>query len=248
MSRPNSTRRASLAGRRVAITGGTTGIGRGIAVTLAKAGARVAICGLDDHLDEALADLRAHDADAWGERLDLAEPEAAGAFVAAAAERLGGLDAVVANAGRPAGGLCNMDEADWRDAVAVNFTSVLATCYHGANAMPQGGDVLITGSMSAHRPGGGSSVYASANAGLLVFAEAFRQEMGERGVHVTIIEPGKTGSDLFGDTYTDEEMRGHIAAGRMLAAEDVGRAAAFALTSPPGCVVSGLRLEPRLHV
>lgn len=240
--------RESLAGRRVAITGGTTGIGRGIAMTLARAGARVAICGLDQYLDDALADLHASGADAWGQRVDLAEPEAAGAFVEAAAGHLDGLDAVVANAGRPAGGLCDMDEADWRDAVAVNFTSVLATCYHGANAMPEGGDVLITGSMSAHRPGGGSSVYAGANAGLLVFAEAFRQEMGPRGVHVTIIEPGKAGSDLFGDTYTAEEIEAFTAEGKMLAAEDVGRAAAFALTSPPGCVVSGMRLEPRLHV
>lgn len=240
--------RESLAGRRVAITGGTTGIGRGIAMTLARAGARVAICGQDQYLYDALADLRAHDEQAWGQRIDLAEPEAAGAFIGSAAERLGGLDAVVANAGRPAGGICDMDEADWRDAVAVNFTSVLATCYHGANAMPEGGDVLITGSMSAHRPGGGSSVYAGANAGLLVFAEAFRQEMGPRGVHVTIIEPGKTGSDLFGGTYTTEEIEAFTREGKMLAAADVGRAAAFALTSPPGCVVSGLRLEPRLHV
>ena len=240
--------RESLAGRRVAITGGTTGIGRGIAAVLARAGARVAICGNDDHLDDALADLRAHDEGAWGQRVDLAEPDAAGAFVDAAADRMGGLDAVVANAGRPAGALCDMAEADWRDAVAVNLTSVLATCYHGVRRMEGGGDVLITGSMSAHRPGAGSSVYAAANAGLLVFAEAFRQEVGERGVHVTIIEPGKTGSDLFGETYTDAQMAGFIEEDRMLAAEDVGRAALFALTSPARCVVSGVRLEPRLHV
>ena len=240
--------RETLAGRRVAITGGTTGIGRGIAVTLARAGARVAICGNDAYLDDALTDLRAHDPDAWGQRCDLAVPDAAGAFVDAAAARLGGLDAVVANAGRPAGGLCDMDEADWRDAVAVNLTAALATCYHGARHLGDGGDVLITGSMSAHRPGAGSSVYAGANGGLLVFAEAFRQEMSPRGVHVTIIEPGKTGSDLFGGTYTTEEIEEHTREGRMLAAEDVGRAAAFALTSPPGCVVSGLRLEPLRHV
>ena len=240
--------RERLTGRRVAITGGTTGIGLGIASVLARSGAKVAVCGHDDQLDEALAALRAHDPDAWGQRTDLAEPKAAGAFLDDAAQRLGGLDAVIANAGRPAGGLCDMDEDDWRDAVAVNLTSVLATCHHAARHLGDGGDIVITGSMSAHRPGAGSSVYVAANGGLQVFAEAFRREMGERGVHVTLVEPGKTASSLFGDTYTPGQIEAFQREGRMLAAEDVGHAVRFALSTPHRCVVTGVRLEPRLHV
>ena len=239
--------RDSLAGRRVAITGGTTGIGLGIARVLGQSGARVAVCGLS-RVDEALADLRGEGVEAWAQAADLAEPEAAGAFLDEAASHLGGLDAVIANAGRPAGGLCDMDDADWRNAVAVNFTSVLATCHRGAEHLSGGGDIVITGSMSAHRPGRGSSVYVAANGGLQVFAEAFRQEMGERGVHVTLIEPGKTASALFGETYTEAEIDGFVADAKMLSPEDVGRAVRFALTTPGRCVISGLRLEPRSHV
>lgn len=237
-----------LKGRRVLVTGGTTGIGRGVAMVLAEGGARLFVSGWDDHLDEALSDVRRHDQGAAGLRIDLAEEGGAGEVVARAAEHLGGLDAVIANAGVPAGGILDTEEAEWRRAVAINYTSVLATCYHGARAMPGGGDVIVTGSMSAHRPKGGSSVYASANAGLSVFAETFRQEAGERGVKVSIVEPGKTGSDLFGDTYTDDEMAGFIAQDRMLEAEDVGRAVAYLLGQPSRCVGSVLRLEPRLHV
>ena len=243
--------REGLAGRRVAVTGGTAGIGRGIARVLVRAGARAAICGKEDP-GEALEELRGLGGEAggevWGTRCDLARPDAAGRFVDGAAAALGGLDAVVANAGRPAGGLCDMEEADWRDAVAVNLTAVLATCYHGARHLPEGGDAVVIGSMSAHRPGRGSSVYVAANGGLRVFAEAFRQEMSERRVHVALIEPGKTASSLFGEVYSADEMDAHVAAGRMLSAEDIGRAVAFALTAPPGCVVSGLRVEPCLHV
>jgi NAD(P)-dependent dehydrogenase (short-subunit alcohol dehydrogenase family) len=238
----------SLEGRRVLITGGTTGIGRGVAMELAKGGVKLFLCGLDEHLDEALADLRKHDPEADGITCDIAKAEELDRLFAAATEHLGGLEAVVANAGVAAGGILDLQEDEWRRAVAIDFTGTLATCARAARALGSGGDVVITGSMSTHRPGKGSSIYASAKAGLHAFAECFRKEVAEQGLKVAIIEPGKTGADLFGSTYSDDDMREFAEEDRMLIAEDVGRLAAFILRQPSRAVVAGVRLEPRLHV
>ena len=229
-----------LRGRRVAITGGTSGIGLGIARVLAGQGARVAVCGLED----AEATAASLPGEAFGRDADLAEPDAPGAFVAAACEALGGLDAVVANAGMPAGGLLEMGEKAWRRSVSVNLTAAMATCEHGARAIEGAGDVVIVGSLAARRPGA-NSAYVAANGGLAVFAEGFRREAAPRGLHVTLIEPGRTASALHAG-LTPEEMAREVRAGRMLEPEDVGRAVAFALTTPDGFVLSGLRCEPLL--
>ena len=243
------TEHRSLEGRRVLVTGGSTGIGRAVCVLLAEQGARIVTCARsEDPLRDALARIRDYDERALGLTADVSEAEDVSRLFGEASEHLGGLDAVVVNAGVPAGGLLDESEEDWRYAVATNFTGALAACAEAGTRMKgAGGDVVITGSMSAHRPGGGSSVYAATKAGLHAFAEAFRQEMGEHGVKVSIIEPGKTGADLF-EHMDDAEMREHIVKEEMLRAEDVAVGVAYVLTQPTRCVVSGLRLEPRLHV
>ncbi|WP_031553281.1 SDR family oxidoreductase [Parvularcula oceani] len=239
----------SLKGRRVLITGGSSGLGQAIALTLAQGGARIVTCARSlDHLDPVLEKLRRHDGQARGIAADISKEGDVHRLFSEAEAHLGGLDAVMVNAGVPAGGIAEMAEEDWRYAAETDFIGALACCHAAAERMKgAGGDIVITGSMATHRPHKGSSVYAGAKAGLHAFAESFRKEMGEEGVKVGIIEPGKTASELFED-FSEEDIARFVKEERMLQAEDVAQAARFMLTAPGGCVVSGIRLEPRLHI
>jgi NAD(P)-dependent dehydrogenase (short-subunit alcohol dehydrogenase family) len=235
----------SLAGRRVAITGGTTGIGRAIAVLLAAEGARVFVCGHDgDHLADALARIR-EVGEGDGTVLDLSEPDHARGFLEIARERLGGLDAVVLNAAVAASGLTETDEPTLRHAIALNFTAYLLGAHAAAELLEGEGDLVLVGSMSAHVLGPGSTVYAGIKAGIAGFAEALRRELGPKGIRVGLIEPGKTGSDMQLPDVPVKKQREQIREETMLRAEDIAVGVHYMLTQPRRTVVQQVVIVPR---
>ncbi|MFV0625703.1 SDR family oxidoreductase [Sphingomonas sp. ac-8] len=234
-----------LAGRRVAITGGTTGIGRAIAVLLASEGARVFVCGHDgDHLADALARIR-EVGEGDGVVLDLRQADAARGFLDMGRERLGGLDAVVLNAATAASGVTEMDEAALRDAIALDFTAYLVGAHAAADLLDVNGDLVLVGSMSAHVLGPHSTVYAGIKAGIAGFAEALRRELGPKGTRVGLVEPGKTGSNMQLPDVPVEKQREQIREETMLRAEDIAVGVHYMLTQPRRTVVQQLVLVPR---
>jgi NAD(P)-dependent dehydrogenase (short-subunit alcohol dehydrogenase family) len=158
------TARPSLEGRRVAITGGTTGIGRATAVLLASEGARLFICGrAPRHLDDALARIR-EVGEGEGMALDLAERDSVNHFFEAAHGYLGGLDVAIINAAVPVEGLTDVDELELRYAIATDFTAYVMGSYAAQKSM-EAGDIVLVGSLSAHSLKPGSTVYAGIKAG-----------------------------------------------------------------------------------
>lgn len=237
-----------LAGRRALITGGTTGIGRAIAVLLASEGARVFVCGRDEqHLADALARIREVAAISGGGgdgiALDLAEPDAVDRFIAAGTAWLGGLDIAVANAAVAADGLGEMDANALRYAIATDFTAYLTFVHAAVPHLNGQGDVVLIGSMSAHVLGPHSTVYAGIKYGIQGFAEALRRELGVKGVRVALVEPGLTGSDM--QTDPPAKQREKIAAEESLRAEDIAVGVHFLLTQPHRTVVQQLTISPR---
>ena len=239
-----------LAGRRAIVTGGTTGIGRAIAVLLASEGARVHVCGRDPgHLKDALDRIN-QVGDGAGSAIDLAEPEHVGDYFAEAAGWLGGLDIAVINAAIPADALGDTDEKTLRYQIATDFTAYLLSAHEalarfdGAGAIK--GDIVLIGSMSAHVLGGESTIYAGIKAGIAGFAEALRREQGGEGVRVSLVEPGLVGSGFQPD-IPDEEKRAKIAAATMLRAEDIAAAVHFVLTQPARTVVQQIVVVPRVN-
>jgi NAD(P)-dependent dehydrogenase (short-subunit alcohol dehydrogenase family) len=112
------TAQKSLQDKKVLITGGTTGIGRAIAVLLASYGAQVFICGRDpQHLEDGLARIR-EVGKGDGIALDLADPDNVKRFFDAGVAALGGIDAAVINAAIPAKGITKMSEQDLRYAIS----------------------------------------------------------------------------------------------------------------------------------
>lgn len=233
-----------LKGRRALITGGTTGIGRAIAVLLASEGARVFVCGRDPgHLEDALQAIRTV-GEGDGIAIDLAEPDATRRLFDAAEAKLGGLDIAVLNAAVAAEGLTTTSEDDLRYAIAVDFTAYLLGA-HEASRRIADGDIVFTGSVSAHILGPSSTIYAGIKAGIAGFSEALRKELGEKGIRVALVEPGKTKADIGKPDSTDAEQKEKVAVEQTLRAEDIAVGVHYILTQPRRAVVQQLTIVPR---
>jgi NADP-dependent 3-hydroxy acid dehydrogenase YdfG len=228
------------------ITGGTTGIGRAIAMMLASEGARVFVGGREQsYLDDALAAIRAV-GEGDGAVMDLSDADAPKRFSDLAAERLGGgYDICVLNAAVAARGLTEMSEAELRYAIGTDFTAYLLGAHAAVGAMAGRGDLILIGSMSAHVLGPHSTVYAGIKAGIAGFAEALRRELGPQGIRVSLIEPGKTGSNMQYPDIMPEKQRDMITADQMLAAEDIADGVRYLLMQPRRTVIQQLVIVPR---
>ena len=236
----------SLNGKRAIVTGGTTGIGRAIAILLASEGARIDVCGRSEqHLRDALAAISAV-GKADGNALDLAERDNVEAYFAAASERLGGLDIAVINAAVPAEGLSEMSGRDVRYAIATDFTGYLMSAHEAVAAMgEQGGDIVLIGSMSAHVLGPHSTVYAGMKAGIAAFAEALRKELGSKNIRVILVEPGFTQADFHYPDIDADKQKAMVKEEKMLRSEDIAVAVHYALTQPRRAVVQQITVAPR---
>ncbi|RVT90399.1 SDR family oxidoreductase [Sphingomonas crocodyli] len=251
MSSPSSevrdahTEAPPLMGRRAIVTGGSTGIGRAIAVLLAAEGVRVFICGRDpDHLSDALGRIR-EVGEGDGIAVDLARQSDIDRYFAAADAYLGGLDIAVINAAVPAEGLDATADEDLDYQIAVDFTAYLKTTKASLERMGAGGDVVLIGSMSAVSQSAGSSVYVAAKTGIEGFAHALRQEVADKDIKIGLIEPGFTGADFQYPDFPPDKQRALIHAAQMLRAEDIAAAAHFMLTQPRRTAVSLMRVETR---
>jgi len=237
----------SLQGRKAIITGGTTGIGRAIAVQLAAAGVNVFLCGRDpQHLADALADVCAV-GQGDGIAIDLAEPDSNTRLFDAAEAAFGKPDIVILNAAIAAGAIGETSEADLRYAIATDFTAYLLGARLAAERLGDQGDLLFIGSMSAYVLGPGSTIYAGIKYGIQGFSQALRRELGPKGIRVSNIEPGKTGSDMQTPDIPLEKQREMIEAEEMLRAEDIANAVRFMLTQPRRSVVQQITIAPRME-
>ncbi|WP_420141151.1 SDR family oxidoreductase [Sphingomonas sp.] len=239
------TEQPSLEGKKAIITGGTTGIGRAIAVLLASYGVDVFVCGRDpQHLEDALQRI-GEVGRGDGIAIDLAEPDNVRRFFDAGLAYLGGLDIAVINAAVPAQGITTMDEGALRYAIATDFTAYLLSAKAAADALRDHGNIVFIGSMSAYMLGAGSSVYAGMKYGIQGFSEALRKELGPKGIQVCNVEPGKTGADFQYESFTAQEQADAINREEMLRAEDIAVATHFVLTQPRRAVVQQVTVAPR---
>jgi len=191
------------------VTGGTTGIGRAIAILLASYGVKVFTCGRHkEHLDDALARIR-EVGDGDGLAVDLSKPKDVDRFFAAADDYLGGIDIAVINAAVPADALAETSEKDTRYQLETDFVSYLITAQEAAKRMKGGSDIILIGSMSAVSRKGGSSIYVAAKSGIQAFAASLRQELAEQDIKVCLIEPGFTGADFQYPDFLPEAARSH---------------------------------------
>jgi NADP-dependent 3-hydroxy acid dehydrogenase YdfG len=236
----------SLKGRKAVITGGTTGIGRAIAVLLASEGVEIFTCGRDpQHLEDGLSRIN-EVGKGSGIAVDLAEREGLDRFFAEAEDVLGRYDIAVVNAAIPVDGLSEIDEDEARYAIATDFTAYLMSAHKAAAHMNDHGDIVLIGSFSAHTLGPHSTVYAGMKAGVAGFAEALRKELGPKGIKVGLVEPALTGADFHFPKIPAEKQAEMIRAEEMLRAEDIAVAVHYMLTQPRRAVVQQLTITQRV--
>lgn len=236
-----------LDGRRAVVTGGTTGIGRAVAVLLASYGVKVFICGrTPEHLDDALQRI-GEVGEGDGINVDLSIAEDVDRFFEAAEAFLGGIDIAIINAAIPAAALADSGESETRYQLETDLTAYLICAQEAARRMEGGSDILFIGSMSAVSQKPGSSIYIAAKAGIEGFVPAFRKELAEEDIKVGLIEPGFTGADFQYPEFPPEKQKELIGKHQMLRAEDIAVAAHFMLTQPRRTAVSLIRVETRLE-
>lgn len=234
-----------LKGKRAIITGGTTGIGRAIAVLLTSYGVKVFICGrTPEHLEDALLRIR-ESGEGDGVNVDLGEDDGVETFFAAADKYLGGLDIAVINAAVPVGGLTKTGLDELRYAIATDFTAYLTSAHAAAERLKKQGDIVLIGSMSAHTLDPETTVYAGMKAGIAGFAEALRREMGPKGIRVALVEPGKTSADFHYPDIPTKKQHEMIENETMLRAQDIAVGVYYLLTQPRRAVVQQLTIAPR---
>jgi NAD(P)-dependent dehydrogenase (short-subunit alcohol dehydrogenase family) len=175
-----------LRGQRVLITGAARGIGAALAERLAAHGARLALVGLEPEKTAAVAQRCGENT--FVAECDVSSNEQVTEAVGAAAEALGGLDAVVANAGIATGGpLRSQDLRSWERVIEINLLGVM---YTDRAALPHlersGGYLLNIASTAAVLRGPGMTAYSAAKAGVEALSDCLRIEMQPLGVQVGV--------------------------------------------------------------
>jgi len=226
----------SLQGKTALVTGGSRGIGRAIALELARAGADVVV-GYRSGAEEAEA--VAKEAGGRAVEADVSDAEQAKRLV----EEAGNLDILVNNAGLTRDGLlARMPDDDWRDVIETNLSSVFYTCRAVTRGMmkKRAGAIVNVSSIVGVHGNWGQTNYGASKAGIIGFTKSLARELGSRGVRANVVAPGYVNTRLT-EVLPEEAQQAMLAntpLGRLGDPEDIAGAVRF-LCSDEAAFITG---------
>ncbi|MEU1801329.1 3-oxoacyl-ACP reductase family protein [Streptomyces sp. NPDC019937] len=237
----------SLQGKVALVTGGSRGIGEGIARRLAREGAAVAVTynASADRAEALVKEIVADGGQALAVRADAADRTSLRTAVTEVADRLGRLDILVNNAGvaamRP---IEDLTDADYDHVAAVNLRAVFTATQEALRHIGDGGRIITIGSINADRvPFAGGSLYALTKAGVAGFTRALAREVGGRGITVNTVQPGPVDTDMNpADGPWAASALPHLAVGRYGTADEVAGLVAH-LAGPDAAYITGATLD-----
>ncbi len=238
----------SLEGKVALVTGSSRGIGRAIALELARRGADI-IVNYRSHAEaaEAVAEaIRGLGRQAALLQADVSRVEEAAALVNEGRRALGGLHIVVNNAGITRDNLLmRMDEAEWEAVLRVNLSGVFHVCKAAIRPLmrQRWGRIINIGSVSGLMGQVGQTNYAATKAGLIGFSKSLAREVGSRGITVNVIAPGFVPTEMTAkvDEGIQAQIKALIPLQRFGKAEEIAHAVAF-LASEEAAYITGVVL------
>lgn len=237
---------ADLEGQVAIITGAARGIGRSIAIELAKQGA-LAVCTDRDPVDETVGKISDGGGAADGQCFDVTDADATTAAIREIHGRHGRLDILVNNAGITRDQiLVRMKPEDWRLVLEINLSGAFNASQPSAKIMmrQRHGRIINIASVVGLMGNAGQGNYAASKAGLIGFTKSLARELGSRSITVNAIAPGYIKTPMT-DELTDDQRDALIkslAIQRLGEPEDVARAVGF-LAGPGAAYITGTVLN-----
>lgn len=227
----------SLKGKKALVTGGSRGIGRGIALALAQQGADVAVNyhSKKEAAEAVVAEVKKMGQEAWAVQADVADPSSIEKMFGEIKTKWNKLDILINNAGilqfKP---VEEITVEDWDKLLNVNLRGQFLCAQQAIKLMGQGGRMVNIASISS----GGVGIaypqiahYTSSKGGVVGLTESLAIELGKKGINVNAIAPGAIETDMTKATLGNEKakqgMLARVPKGRIGQPADIGAAAAF---------------------
>jgi NAD(P)-dependent dehydrogenase (short-subunit alcohol dehydrogenase family) len=222
----------------IVVTGGSSGIGKAIAIAFAEQDAKVAIFGRDmDKLKEAQKSLN----DSLIVSGDIRHIPDIERLFQETHTKFGKIDGVVVNAGiAPVKHVSDVDESFFDDIVDVNFKGAYFTVQRALPYLQKGSSIVMISSAGAHFGWQNHSVYCSAKAAVSMLAVNFAADLSDRGIRVNAVSPGYIKTPIWGSINTDE-FKKDVPMHRFGTPEEIADAVLF-LSSSKASYITGIDL------
>jgi 3-oxoacyl-[acyl-carrier protein] reductase len=227
------------------VTGASRGIGRAIALELARSGHRVACCASSDGAKDTQAEIEAAGGAAMAVRADVGDADALDAAFKEIEEAWGPVEILVNNAGVTADGLvARMSDDQWNDVLRTNLTGAFHTIRRATPKMMKGrwGRIINVSSVSGQAGAAGQANYAAAKAGLLGLTRAVARELAPRAITCNAVAPGPIVTAMTEGMPAEWRavMEATVPLGRLGSPEEVASVVGFLCSEPAGYVTGAL--------
>ena len=217
------------------VTGGSKGIGQGIAVRLAQAGHRVAATYRSGDVPQGLV----------GVQCDVTDPAQVEAAFAQVETALGNVEVLVANAGITRDTLLmRMSDEDWDQVIATNLTGAFRVARRAARPMIRGrfGRIVFISSVVGQMGSAGQVNYAASKSGLVGMARSLARELGSRGITANVVAPGFVETDMTAELGQDlvKKYAEQIPLGRLGSVDDIAGTVEFLASDAAGYITGAV--------